>query len=200
MNKNEMMQFLHAMRDEKMAMHYELDENGGEVTSSVLSREQKIEGLRQLFKAEGGIDAMGRYMKEAQDKVQCLKDEKAYVERHLKIEEANLADDLELINEALEQEDIQQARGRFGYSFTSHTSVTTKVDNKMIKERFYASVEKVIRESGILPCDITFSLSASSSLLPQGAKRPEWYNTISRGKATFRKPRKSEDDLANDVF
>ena len=202
MNKFEMTQFLCAMRNEREAIHYELEDNGGEYTSSVLSREQKLASLREMFKQEGGIDAIGRYMKEGQDKVQNWKNEKAYAERHLKIEESNLADDLELINEALEAEDIQQAKGKFGYSFTSHVSVTTKADNKMIKELFYGAVEQVIRESGVVPEDITFSLSASSSLLPEGADKPQWYNTTSRGKATFRKPRKEqkEDDLVSDEF
>ena len=187
------------MRSERDALHYELEENGGEITDNVLTREEKIANLRELFKQEGGVDAAGRYLKEGQDKVQGWKDEKAFAERHLKAEENKLADDLELINEALEQEDIQQIKGKYGYSFTSHISVTTKADNKMIKEKFYDAVEQVVRESGVVPEDITFTLSASSSLLPEGAEKPEWYNTTSRGKATFRKPRKSED-LTTDEF
>ena len=196
----DMKTFLLTLRNERDALHYELEDNGGEVTDSVLSREDKIANLREIFKQEGGIDAVGRYMKEGQDKIQSWKDEKAYAERHLKAEESKLADDLEMINEALEQEDIQQAKGKYGYSFTPHTSVITKADNKMIKERFYNAVEKVVRESGVVPKDITFTLSASSSLLSEGAEKPEWYNTISKGRATFRKPRKTEDNWEQDEF
>lgn len=200
MNHFDMKNFLLRMKAEREMLHYRLDENGGEVTGEILSREEKIANLRELFKQEGGIDAAGRYLKAGQANVQMWKDEKAYAERHLKAEEESLAEDLELINEALEAEDIDKIKGKAGYSFTQHMSVTTKADNKMIKERFHSAVEQIVRESGVIPEDITISLSASSSLLPEGAEKPEWYNTTTRGKAAFRKPRTDDSDLTSDEF
>lgn len=193
--------FLSAIAMERERMHWELEDSEGEVTETVLSQEEKVNALRELFRTEGGIDAVGRYVKESQARVQARKEEKAYAERHLKIEEEDLADFLWLVNEALEQEDLDKVKGKFGYSFTAHTSVTTKADNKMIKELFHEKVMAVIRESGVVPEDITITLSASSSLLPEGAEKPQWYNTTTRGKAKFLKPRKQvQEDLSSDEF
>lgn len=189
-----MRDFLFALQRERQMLHWDLEDSEGEVTESVITREAKIAQLRAIFKSEGGIDAIGRYVKMGQDMVQARKDEKAYAEKHLKIEEEEQAKLLELVNEALEEEDLANVKGDFGYSFTQHISTTTKVDGKLIKERFYDKVEKLIRESGVVPDDVTFSLSASISRLPEGAEKPEWYNTISVGKATFRKPRKVDED------
>lgn len=194
MNYREMRDFLFALQRERQMLHWDLEDSEGEVTESVMTREEKIAQLRAIFKSEGGIDAVGRYVKMGQDMIQARKDEKAYAEKHLKIEEDQQAIFLELVNEALEEEDLEKVKGDYGYSFSQHISTTTKVDSKLLKEKFYDKVERLIRTSGIVPEDVTFSLSASVSKLPEGADRPEWYNTVSVGKATFRKPKKADDE------
>jgi hypothetical protein len=59
---------------------------------------------------------------------------------------------------------------------------------------YYKEVEKVIRESGVVPEHITFTLSASSTLLKEGEEMPDYLVTTSRARATYRKPRKADDD------
>lgn len=193
MTYREMEMFLMRLAWEREMLHLSLEEAEGEVTEDVLTQQDKIDRLVEIFKSEGGADAVGRYTKYSQDKIASRKAEKEYAERHLKIEEDQHAIFLELVNKALEKADVDKIKGHYGYSFTSHTSVTTKVDTKMLKDRFYDKVERVVRASGVIPDDVTFSLSASVSRLPEGAEKPEWYNTTSVGKATFRKPRKAED-------
>lgn len=193
MTRMEVEMFLMRMAQERMLLHATLEANEGEVTQEVLSQEEIVQNLTEIFKSEGGIDAVGRFVKSGQDKIAARKAEKEYAERHLKAEENEQERFLSLINIALETDGLDKVKGDFGYSFTAHTSTTTKPDNKLIKELFYDKVEKVIRESGVVPEDITFTLSASATRLSEDLVKPEWYNTTSVGKATFRKPRKADD-------
>ena len=48
---------------------------------------------------------------------------------------------------------------------------------------------KAIREAHVCPEHITFTLSASSSLLKEGEDMPDYFTTTSKSRATFRKPR-----------
>ena len=186
--------FLLRMAREREMLHWTLEESEGELTEEALSQQEIIDSLVEMFKSEGGADAVGRYAKRCQDDIASRKAEKEYAERHLRADEDSYARFLELVNKALEMAEMDKIKGDFGYSFTSHTSVTTKVDGKVLKERFFDKVEKVVRESGVIPNDVTFSLSASISRLQEGAEVPEWYNTTTVGKATFRKPRKAKDE------
>lgn len=193
MTYREMEMFLMRLAREREMLHWALEESEGEVTDEILSYQEKVDTLAEIFKSEGGADAVGRYTKYSQDKIAARKAEKEYVERHLKADEESHALFLELVNKALEKAELDKIKGHYGYSFSSHTSVTTKVDTKVLKEKFFDRVEQVVRASGVIPDDVTISLSASVSRLPEGAERPEWYNTTSVGKATFRKPRKASE-------
>lgn len=168
-----------------------LEESEGEVTEAILTQQEIIDTLAEVFESEGGIDAVGRYVKQSQDSIAARKAEKEYAERHLRAEEKDLATFLECIDFALQKAQKDKVKGQYGYSFTQHTSVSTKADNKMIKELFHDKVAEAIK--GLVPKDITFTLSASVSKLSEGEERPEWYNTTSVGKATFRKPKKAEN-------
>ena len=53
----------------------------------------------------------------------------------------------------------------------SHIASSTKPDTKLIKELFYKDVEKAIRDAKVCPDHITFTLSASSSLLKEGGRQ-----------------------------
>lgn len=198
MTRYEVEMFLSRLMQERMLQESMLEENGGEMTESVLTQQEIIDNLAEAFESDGGIDAVGRYVKQSQDSIAARKAEKEYAERHLRAEENNLATFLECVDYALQKSQKDKVKGQYGYSFTQHTSVSTKPDNKVIKELFFDKVEKVIRDSGVVPDDITFSLSASATRLAEGAKKPEWYNTTSVGKAVFRKPRKSQIEEGNE--
>lgn len=180
------------LAQERMVLHTSLDESEGEITQDILSQQEIIDTLSEIFESEGGIDAVGRYVKQSQDAIADRKAEKEYADRHLKAEENELAKFLVLVDLALRQSQKDKIKGSYGYSFSQHVSVSTKADNKMIKEMFYDKVSEAIK--GVVPDDITFTLSASVSRLPEGAEKPEWYNTTSISKAIFRKPRKPQNE------
>jgi hypothetical protein len=95
----------------------------------------------------------------------------------------------ECIDVALRALGKEKTKGDFGYSFTQHITSSTKPDQKLIRELFYKDVEKAIREAHVCPEHITFTLSASSSLLKEGEDMPDYFTTTSKSRATFRKPR-----------
>lgn len=189
------------LRMAKEALDIELYDNDGEVTESVLDKQRYIADVKSILE-NGGIDHLGRLIKSVETDIQNRKNEKAYVERQIKRSESFKENLLELANTALEELQQEKIKGDFGYSFTAHTSVTTKPNNKLIKELYYEKAEKVLRESGVVPKDITFSLSASVSLLDENEKKPEWYNISEVGKATFRSPKKdtSADEFSTTDF
>jgi hypothetical protein len=197
MKLKEIKDALFRLREEKYRLQMEYEENEGEVTESTLSREQAIEDIKVLLKSKEGIDNLGRLVRSNQEDIQCRKDEIKHLNSEIKRIENFNDYILELSNEVLEEIGEDKAKGNLGYSFGKHTSVTTKVDTKVLKELFYDKVETVIRESGVIPEDVTFSLSASVSRLPEGVERPSWYETSTIGKATFRKPLKAKDDEFN---
>lgn len=198
MRPREIQDALHRLREEKFRLEAEYEENGGEVTDSTLSREQAIADIKTLLLSREGVDSLGRLIRSNTDDIQGYKNEKKHIDSQIKKIEGYNEWLLGLVNGILEESDEDVAKGNLGYSFTQHTSVTTKVDTKMLKERFYETAISAIRATSI-PQDITITLSASISSLPEGSEIPEWYNVSSVGKATFRKPRKAKEEDEFDV-
>jgi hypothetical protein len=158
MTRYEVEMFLTRLMQERMLQEAMLEESEGEVTEAILTQQEIIDKLAEIFESEGGIDAVGRYVKQSQDSIAARKAEKEYAERHLRAEEKDLATFLECVDFALQKAQKDKVKGQYGYSFTQHTSVSTKADNKMIKELFYDKVADAIK--GLVPKDITFTLSA----------------------------------------
>lgn len=193
MRPREIQDALHRLREEKFRLESEYEENGGEVTEATMSREQAIADIKTLLMSKDGIDSLGRLIRSNTDDIQGYRDEKKHLDSQIKRIEGYNEWLLGLVNGILEESDEDVVKGNLGYSFTQHTSVTTKVDNKMIRERFHEKALDAIRSAGI-PADVTISLSASISSLPEGSELPEWYSISSVGKATFRKPRKAKEE------
>ena len=193
MKVREIRDILDRLREEKYRLQAELEDNGGEVTESVLSREEAIASLKQLLLSKDGVDSLGRFMRSNQDEVQGYKDEKKHLDTLIKKTEGYNDFLLGLIDEILKECEVENAKGNLGYSFTTHTSVTTSVDTKMLRERFLKRAQEAVLEAGI-PSDITISLSASISKVSEGSEIPEWYNVSSVGRATFRKPQRAKDE------
>lgn len=193
MNVREINEAVKRLREEKWRLQTELEENGGEVTDSVLSREQIISDIKDLLMSPEGVDSLGRYIRSNQDEIQSYKDEKKFIDTRIKNAESYNNFLLGLVDDCLKECESDKAKGNHGYSFTQNTSVTTKVDTRMLKERFHEKAMEAIRNTDI-PKDITITLSASVSSLPEGSELPEWYNVSSVGKATFRKPRKATEE------
>lgn len=192
MTPREINEILRRLQEEKWRLQQELEENEGEVTESVLTREQAIADLKKLLMSPEGVDSLGRLIRSNKDDIETFKGEKKAVETKIKKTEGYNDWLLELVDECLKECECDKASGKLGYSFAQHTSVTTEVDKKMLKDMFYEKAMKAIRATDI-PQDVTISLSASISLLPEGSERPEWYNTTSVGRATPRMPKKPKE-------
>lgn len=192
MTPREINEILRRLQEEKWRLQQELEEGEGEVTESVLTREQAIADLKKLLLSPEGVDSLGRLIRSNKDDIETFKGEKKAVETKIKKTEGYNDWLLELVDECLKECECDKASGKLGYSFTQHTSVTTEVDKKMLKDMFYEKAMEAIRATDI-PQDVTISLSASVSLLPEGSERPEWYNTTSVGRATPRMPKKPKE-------
>lgn len=192
MTPREINETLRRLQEEKWRLQQELEENEGEVTESVLTREQAIKDIKSLILSPEGVDSLGRLIRSNKDDIETFKGEKKAVETKIKKTEGYNDWLLELVDECLKECECDKASGKLGYSFTQHTSVTTEVDKKMLKDMFYEKALEAIRATDI-PQDVTITLSASVSLLPEGSERPQWYNTTTIGRATPRMPKKPKE-------
>lgn len=192
MKAKEVQEITERLREEKWRLQRELEENGGEVTEAVLTRQQTIADLKALLRSPEGVDSLGRLMRSNKDEIDTIKGEMKFLGNQVKQIEGYNEWLLEVANEAMEEMDEDKVKGALGYSFTRHTSVTTEVDKAMLKELFYEKAIEAIRKTDI-PQDVTITLSASVSALPEGAELPEWYNVSSVGRATLRMPRKPKE-------
>ena len=192
MTPREINETLRRLQEEKWRLQQELEEKEVEVTESVLTREQAIKDIKALILSPEGVDSLGRLIRSNKDDIETFKGEKKAVETKIKKTEGYNDWLLELVDECLKECECDKASGKLGYSFTQHTSVTTEVDKKMLKDMFYEKALEAIRATDI-PQDVTITLSASVSLLPEGSQRPEWYNTPTIGRATPRMPKKPKE-------
>jgi hypothetical protein len=142
----------------------------------------------------GGVDQLARLLNSVKADIDQYKEEQKFLKRQQEKQENFQEDILECINIAMEELGEEKVKGDFGYSFAQHVSSSTKPDTKLIKELFYKDVEKAIREARVCPDHITFTLSASSTLLKEGEDMPDYFTTTSRARATYRKPLKKEDN------
>jgi hypothetical protein len=193
MRYKEIREALYKLKSIQFALNNEYEENGGEVTESTLYKEEMAAAIRFMIANGGGVDGLGRLLNSVKADIDQYKAEIDYLKRQQKKSESFQEDILECINMAMEEMGTEKTKGDFGYSFTQHIASSTKPDTKLIKELFYADVEKAIRDAGVCPDHITFTLSASSSLLKEGEEMPDYFTTTTRARATYRKPRKADD-------
>ena len=90
---------------------------------------------------------------------------------------------------------MEEIKGANGYKFQVTTSIKTEVDKEILKELFLDKVEKKLRggKNPVIPADVTFSLGASVSLVPEGAVLPSYYKRTSSPSCKFSKPRASKE-------
>ena len=177
----------------QFALNNEYEENEGEVTQSTIDKEEMIDTIKYMLE-NGGTDKLARVLNSVRSDIDQYKAEQEYLKRQQRKCENFQEDILECIDIALRALGKEKQKGEFGYSFTTHVASSTKPDQKLIREMFYKDVEKAIRDAHVCPDHITFTLSASSSLLKEGEDMPDYFTTTSRSRATFRKPLKKEDN------
>lgn len=173
----------------------EYEENEGEVTESTMEKEEMIEAIVYMLE-NGGTTELARLLNSVKAEIEQNKNEQEFLKRKQKRKEDFQEDILECVNIALKSLKEDKVKDDLGYSFTQHVASSTKPDTKLIREMFYKDVEKAIREAKVCPDHITFTLSASSSLLKKGEEMPDYFVTTTRDRATFRKPveRKKKDE------
>ena len=184
---------IYRLKAVQFALNNEYEENEGEVTQSTMEKEEMINTIKYMLE-NGGTDKLARLLNSVKADIDQYKAEQDYLKRQQKKCESFQEDILECVDIALRALGVEKQKGEFGYSFTQHVSSSTTPDKKLIKEMFYKDVEKAIREAKVCPDHITFTLSASPSLLKDGEDMPDYFTTTSRSRATFRKPLKKEDN------
>lgn len=193
MNYKDIRSALYKLKEIQFSLNNEYEENGGEVTDGTEQKEQMAEAIRFMLK-NGGVDHLARVLNSVKADIDQYKAEQEFLKRQQKKSEGFQEDILECVNMAMEELGEEKMKGEFGYSFSQHVASSTKPDTKLIKELFYKDVEKAIRDAKVCPEHITFTLSASSSLLKDGEDMPDYFTTTSRARATFRKPKKADSD------
>lgn len=192
----------HKLKAIQWSLDNEYEENGGEVTESTMEKEEMIDTIRYMLE-NGGTTELARLMSSVKSEIERYDDEMKFLKRKQARKENFQEDILECINIALRVMKEDKVKDDLGYSFAQHVKSSTKPDTKLIRELFYDDVERVIRESGVCPDHITFTLSAACTLLKPGEDMPDYFVTTSRDRATFRAPRKtqkSKDEFTTNGF
>lgn len=181
----------------QFALNNEYVENEGEVTKSTIDKEEMIATIKYMLE-NGGTDNLARVLNSVKADIDQYKAEQEFLKRQQKKCENFQEDILECVDIAMRALGEEKIKGDFGYSFSQHIASSTKPDQKLIRELYYKDVERAIRNARVCPDHITFTLSASSSLLKEGEDMPDYFTTTSKSRATFRKPLKKEDNTPED--
>ena len=165
-------------------------ENEGEVTDETELLEGQVSAMKALLNTDG-VDYLGRWLKAKEDRKKALKAEKDHLSRQMDAIDKTIAFIKEKINEVMTATGCEKVKGSLGYSFATTTSTKTEVDRDLLRDLFQAKVEDAVK--GIIPDDVTVSLSASVSKLEDGADLPEYYNRTETPTVRFTKPRANKE-------
>ena len=170
-------------------------ENDGVCDEASDQMEEQIGILKELLTTEG-IDSLGRWLKSKEDEIKSLKAEKDYITRKINAATGTIDYIKTQMNKILTAAQMQEIKGANGYKFQVTTSTKTEVDKEILKALFLDKVEKKLRggKNPVIPADVTFSLGASVSLVPEGAVLPSYYIRTSSRSCKFSKPRTSKED------
>ena len=169
-------------------------ENDGVCDEASDQMEEQIGILKDLLTTEG-IDSLGRWLKAKEDEIKSLKAEKDYITRKINAATGTIDYIKTQMNKILTAAQMQEIKGANGYKFQVTTSIKTEVNKEILKELFLDKVEKKLRggKNPVIPADVTFSLGASVSLVPEGAVLPSYYKRTSSPSCKFTKPRASKE-------
>lgn len=195
MNNTEIRDALAKLHEMEYYLEEEYENNGGEVTEHTMEQEEAIAALRELLTSEG-VDSLGRWLKAKEDQVKSLKAEKDSVTRQINKANGTIEYIKTQINALMVQTGMEKIKGTF-YSFTPTTSVKTSVEKEILNEMFLQRVEEKLRggKKPIIPADVTISLGASVSMLPEGADLPVYFKRIESPSVKFTKPRAGKEDM-----
>lgn len=194
MNNKEINSLIESLNASMWAFENYMVENDGVCDEASDQMEEQIGILKELLTTEG-IDSLGRWLKAKEDEIKSLKAEKDYITRKINASTGTIDYIKTQMNKILTAAQMEEIKGANGYKFQVTTSIKTEVDKEILKELFLDKVEKKLRggKNPVIPADVTFSLGASVSLVPEGAVLPSYYKRTSSPSCKFTKPRASKE-------
>lgn len=194
MNNKEINSLIESLNASMWAFENYMVENDGVCDEASDQMEEQIGILKDLLTTEG-IDSLGRWLKAKEDEIKSLKAEKDYITRKINAATGTIDYIKTQMNKILTAAQMEEIKGANGYKFQVTTSTKTEVDKEILKELFLDKVEKKLRggKNPVIPADVTFSLGASVSLVPEGAVLPSYYKRTSSPSCKFTKPRASKE-------
>ena len=194
MNNKEINSLIESLNASMWAFENYMVENDGVCDEASDQMEEQIGILKELLTTEG-IDSLGRWLKAKEDEIKSLKAEKDYITRKINAATGTIDYIKTQMNKILTAAQMEEIKGANGYKFQVTTSTKTEVDKEILKELFLDKVEKKLRggKNPVIPADVTFSLGASVSLVPEGAVLPSYYTRTSSPSCKFSKPRASKE-------
>ena len=194
MNNKEINSLIESLNASMWAFENYMVENDGVCDEASDQMEEQIGILKELLTTEG-IDSLGRWLKAKEDEIKSLKAEKDYITRKINAATGTIDYIKTQMNKILTAAQMQEIKGANGYKFQVTTSIKTEVNKEILKELFLDKVEKKLRggKNPVIPADVTFSLGASVSLVPDGAVLPSYYIRTSSPSCKFTKPRASKE-------
>ena len=194
MNNKEINSLIESLNASMWAFENYMVENDGVCDEASDQMEEQIGILKELLTTEG-IDSLGRWLKAKEDEIKSLKAEKDYITRKINAATGTIDYIKSQMNKLLKASGMEEIKGANGYKFQVTTSIKTEVDKEILKELFLDKVEKKLRggKNPVIPADVTFSLGASVSLVPEGAVLPSYYIRTSSPSCKFSKPRASKE-------
>ena len=194
MNNKEINSLIESLNASMWAFENYMVENDGVCDEASDQMEEQIGILKELLTTEG-IDSLGRWLKAKEDEIKSLKAEKDYITRKINAATGTIDYIKTQMNKILTAAQMEEIKGANGYKFQVTTSIKTEVNKEILKEFFLDKVEKKLRggKNPVIPADVTFSLGASVSLVPEGAVLPSYYIRTSSPSCKFSKPRASKE-------
>ena len=194
MNNKEINSLIESLNASMWAFENYMVENDGVCDEASDQMEEQIGILKELLTTEG-IDSLGRWLKAKEDEIKSLKAEKDYITRKINAATGTIDYIKSQMNKLLKASGMEEIKGANGYKFQVTTSTKTEVDKEILKALFLDKVEKKLRggKNPVIPADVTFSLGASVSLVPEGAVLPSYYKRTSSPSCKFSKPRASKE-------
>lgn len=194
MNNKEINSLIESLNASMWAFENYMVENDGVCDEASDQMEEQIRILKELLTTEG-IDSLGRWLKAKEDEIKSLKAEKDYITRKINAATGTIDYIKTQMNKILTAAQMQEIKGANGYKFQVTTSIKTEVNKEILKELFLDKVEKKLRggKNPVIPADVTFTLGASVSLVPEGQELPAYYARTETPSCKFTKPRASKE-------
>ena len=194
MNNKEINSMIESLNASMCAFENYMVENDGVCDEASDQMEEQIGILKELLTTEG-IDSLGRWLKAKEDEIKSLKAEKDYITRKINAATGTIDYIKTQMNKILTAAQMQEIKGANGYKFQVTTSIKTEVNKEILKELFLDKVEKKLRggKEPVIPADVTITLGASVSLVPEGQELPAYYARTETPSCKFTKPRASKE-------